>query len=332
LTGPTRPLDAFPLVRTQNVEELRASLARIIAKPALEPVGRDRTLCAIHNHCQLQHVGVSYGSYGTAIRFRFPEPTIFSQIFPVRGKAEVLIDGTSVMINPDRSAVVSADAATFNMTSSAEYERLILNIGANGLSGKLAAITGLSIRSPLRFFPLQDFARPAARILRDHFIFLVRQLSSGALLPPLVVAEFEQTLMVMFLHANQHNYSDVLDQEPPDAAPWQVRRAEGYIEANWDRPMSVEAIAAASGVSARSLFRHFKQSRGYSPMEFLRQVRLRRARERLQRPDEPTTVAEVAFVCGFVDVGRFSQDYFRAFGERPSQTLHRANSAADNPS
>jgi AraC-like DNA-binding protein len=321
--GLTRPLDAFPLVRTQTIEELRASLARIIAKPVLEPVGRDRTLCAIHNHCQLQHVGVSYGSYGTGIHFRFPEPTIFSQIFPVRGKAEVLIDRTSVMINPDRSAVVSADAATFNMTSDAEYERLILTLRPERLTEKLAAITGHSIRSPLRFHPSQHFARPAARILRDHFIFLVRQLSSGALLPPLVLAEFEQTLMVMFLHANRHNYSDLLEREPPDAAPWQVRRAEDYIEANWDRPMSVEAIAAASGVSARSLFRHFRHGRGYSPMEFLRQVRLRRARERLQRPDEPTTVAEVAFVCGFLDVGRFSQDYFRAFGERPSETLHR---------
>jgi hypothetical protein len=139
----------------------------------------------------------------------------------------------------------------------------------------LSAIVGTSIGA-LRFEPTSNFERPETRILRDHFLFLVNELSSATTpMPSLVLDEFEQALMVMFLRANRHNYSHLLEIEPPDAAPIQVRRAEEYIEAYWDQPISLESLAAITGVSARSLIRSFRQRRGYSPMQFVKQVRLR---------------------------------------------------------
>jgi len=43
MTGITRPLDRFPLVRTQNVEEMRAALARVYAKPTWRFEGKGDT-------------------------------------------------------------------------------------------------------------------------------------------------------------------------------------------------------------------------------------------------------------------------------------------------
>jgi hypothetical protein len=277
--GVARPLDSFPLVRTCNIEELRASLARIYAKPIMELVGRDRTLQAIQNHCQLQHIGVSYGSYGINARWQFPESNFVAKLFPIRGKAKLVVDGASVTIDADHSVVISANTG-FSMENNADYERLVLTIGSTALTTKLTAIIGKSIRSPLKMVPVQNFAQPSARILRQNFMFFVRQLNAATPLPSLVLAEFEQMLMVMFLHANQHNYSHLLEQAPPDVAPWQVRRAEEYIEANWQQAITLENLAEVTGVSARSLFRSFKQSRGYSPLEFLLQVRSRRRETR----------------------------------------------------
>lgn len=106
--------------------------------------------------------------------------------------------------------------------------------------------------------------------------------------------------------------------------PWQVRRAEAYIEANWDQRMSADDIAASAGTSQRNLFRTFQQSRGYSPMEFARLSRLRHAQVMLKLPDAMTTVSGVAVACGFENLGQFSRAYRRAFGETPSQVLSRA--------
>jgi len=88
----------------------------------------------------------------------------------------------------------------------------------------------------LHFDPKQDYALHSATTLRTHFLCLIDiPNKSTALLPHFVLSEFEQTLVVMFLQANRHNYSQLLEQTPRHCSPIQVDRAEAYIEANWWR-------------------------------------------------------------------------------------------------
>ena len=142
-----------------------------------------------------------------------------------------------------------------------------------------------------------------------------------ATLPDIAIAECEQLLMVLFLTSNKHNFSRLLDGRAPQAAPWQVRVVEEYIRANWQRPITIEALAEATGVGIRSMFKTFKDARGYSPMAFLRQVRLDQARRMLQLPDPTTSVTGVGLSCGFSSLGHFAHDYREAFNELPSVTL-----------
>lgn len=122
----------------------------------------------------------------------------------------------------------------------------------------------------------------------------------------------------------EYNDRSQLQRQAPGLAPWQVRRAEEYIEANWNRVIRIEDIAEVTNVSARSIFRTFRHSRGCSPMEFARQLRLRHAQELLMAPSPDVTVTDIAMACGFGDLGRFSKDYRAAFGESPSRALNRA--------
>ncbi len=320
------PLARFPLVRTTSAEETRAALSCTYAKPTMEFIDRERKLQTVVNLCQLTDIGLVYASCAASLRFDYPETDLASQIFSIGGRCEVTTGGASVAICPDCSAVISPGEA-LRVTSSADYERLVLTVRSQPLARKLAAITGEPCSKPLLFEPRQDFALHSANVLREHFLFLVGMLNnSAAQMPALVEAEFEQALIVMFLHANRHNHSHLLERASPSVAPWQVHRAESYIEANWKLPITLEDLAAVSGASASSLCRSFKRSLGLSPMEFASQVRLRRARELLLRPDEATTIADVASTCGFADVRRFENDYLRAFGERPSATLRRGRS------
>jgi transcriptional regulator GlxA family with amidase domain len=140
-------------------------------------------------------------------------------------------------------------------------------------------------------------------------------------LPLTALSEIEEELMVMFLKANRHNFSHLLDRRCRDVAPWQVRLVEDYIEAHWDQPITIEAVAQVVHASARSIFDSFRKSRGHSPMAFVKQVRLRHARQMLTSPEPGTTVASVACYCGFGNLGNFAKDYRKAFGELPSETL-----------
>jgi len=176
----------------------------------------------------------------------------------------------------------------FAIKLNANYEHFVLVMNAPALADKLAALSGAAIKYPLSFDPVPDDRTPAAKALREHFFFLVDQLStSAASLPKFVLTEFEQTLIVMFLHASRHNYSHLMEQSALDAAPWQVRRAEEYIEASWQQAITLEDLCDISGVGARDLSQSFKRSRGYSFMEFADQRRLRHARELCIRTPAP---------------------------------------------
>lgn len=319
----TRPLDRFSLVNTSNLDDTLAALTRIYAKPILELIDRGHALRAILNHCQLRYIGLSYGSYAATVHMQFPETHFASQIFSIAGRSEAQIDGTSVSVSPDCSVVISP-CEVLSVTNDPEYERLVLTLDSAALTEKLSAITGISCNEPLKFSPLQDNRLSAANTLRNHFLFLVDKLSSSTLpIPNVVLAEFEQTIMVMFLCANRHNYSHLFERPPPDVARWQLRQAKEHIEANWRQAITLEELAKVAGVSAFSLFRSFKRRYGMSPMDFVSKVRLCRARELLRRSDAANSIADVASTCGFSDVRQFTYDYVQSFGEHPSQTLSR---------
>ena len=324
MTATVRPLDRFQLVDTSNAEEAQAALTRIYAAPKLELISRGNTLRAIVNHCELRHVRVSYGSYAANLHMQFPETSFASQIFPIAGKSEAVLGRMSLMVSADRGVVISPNEA-LSVTNNAEYERLVLSVNSSSLANKLSAITGDNLCGRLKFHPEQNYLRPAAAALRRHFLFFVDAINAFAeALPDFVLAELEQTLLVMFLHGNQHNYSHILERTPRHASEQQLRRVEEYIGAHWRQEISLENLAAVSGVSALSLFRSFRERRGCSPMELLNRVRLNRARQLLQHPTGATRVSDVALACGFPDLGRFATDYMAAFGEQPWQTLDRS--------
>jgi transcriptional regulator GlxA family with amidase domain len=82
----------------------------------------------------------------------------------------------------------------------------------------------------------------------------------------------------------------------------------------------VEALAALTNSSVRSVFHAFKEYRSYSPMNFVKQVRLRRARQMLVIPSDELSITNIALICGFGNLGHFANDYFNVFDEKPSAT------------
>ena len=305
---------------------MRAALMGLRPVQVLENKYRNETIDVSLNYCRLQHLALSYGSYGAAIHVEYDETDVATQIFPLRGSGSVEAGRAVAPIASDSSLAISANTG-MTMDSASDYERFTLDIAASALMTKLVALTGTDATEPLKLDLLQRAEHASARHLRELLFFLVNLLDSKSG-PPLrlVIAELEQALMVAFLCGNRHNYSTLLEKQPVETAPWQVRRAEEYIEANWHRPIRIEEVASVSGASTRSLFRTFQRFRGYSPMAFAKQVRLDHADRLLKSADAARTVTSVAFDCGFSDVARFSSDYRSRFGQLPSATLKQAKS------
>ncbi|WP_307450609.1 MULTISPECIES: helix-turn-helix transcriptional regulator [Microbacterium] len=103
------------------------------------------------------------------------------------------------------------------------------------------------------------------------------------------------------------------------AAPRTVRRAIAHIEAHAHEPLSLEDIAAASGISSRGLQHAFRRQLDTTPTEYLRRVRLSAAHAELVSGS--VSVTEVARRWGFSSASRFARYYREHYGQSPSQVI-----------
>ncbi len=116
--------------------------------------------------------------------------------------------------------------------------------------------------------------------------------------------------------------------EPPPAGARYVATAEEYMRANLTEPLTVSGIAAAIGVSPRSLQLAFREVRAASPREILALMRLHLVHEKLKSDKTCAGVTEIALECGVANIGRFAKSYRESFGEKPSTTRRRARSGS----
>lgn len=273
MPSPARSLDRFPLVRTHSAEEMCEALECLYARPVVSFAARNRKVDVAINYLPISYIGLGNTRYGIGVSLIYPDSDVVMQTFPLRGRGEATVEDFAGPLDPGHGVIVSP-RMKFTVRLAESYETLLILFKPQALLSKLVAITGQPIDVPLKFHPLQDYARPAARALREHLLLLVETLAtSAAPLPKFLLAEYEETLTVMCLHANRHNHSHLLERPAPDVALWQVRRAEEYIAANSARAISIEELADATGVSALSLFRSFKRDRGYSPRQFMARLR-----------------------------------------------------------
>jgi len=319
--GPDLPLSTHPDFRIRSVDSLADNLhARFLA--AITGGAKTREpIDARGNRFVLPSTVLWSCSYSRPLRLKFPESQLLRVQFQRRG-AGVTRAGREVIAVTEKQACVFAGEAEVDFPE--DYVQLAWRVPLDTLERKLVALTGNPLARPLQFAPVMELLRPQSRAMLQLLESLLGLIDAGSTEPAgLLQSELESALLVAFLCSAESNFRQLLERRSPAAAPWQVRRAESFMEANWDKPFNLEALAAATGASARSLFRTFRHSRGCTPRRFLKQVRLQRARQLLLDPGSNLSVTDVALVCGFSDLSRFSKDFSRAFGMSPSALLQR---------
>jgi len=318
------PLEPFQVVCTRDPEELRRALfATYCGARGFEVLDRETEFAARGHDCALKHSGISYCHYAAPVRLAFDETTFVRQQFCMTGSGQTRLGRIHLNGTPESSCTIPADMAS-QIDFGADYRQLVLRFSTEALTRKLVSLVGSRPGRALTFEPFADDGSAGNQRLQRTVAFILGELEPfdpESFHPWL--DELEQLMMLNFLFTARHNHRHLLERKLPDAAPWQVRRVEEFIMANLDKALTIEAIAEATEVGVRTLFKSFRTSRGYSPMAFARMQRLERARAALQSPDATTTVTGAALRWGFHNQGHFARDYRARFGELPSETLRR---------
>lgn len=318
----THALDAFPVIRTQDPEAMRNALLETFGASSFNLLGSNRRFQAKANHRQLKSLGISVCSYGAPVELIFPATNYYRQQVCLTGAGATKAGGKAVEVTREISCITSGDHES-TLSFGGDYEQLVLRIEADSLVGKLEALVGRPIKK-LEFEMSSPVHRRETESFLRLFFYLINEVGRpDCALPELAIQEMEQALAVSFLFANPNNFSSELTQDIRTPARWQVRLAEEYIRENWNKPITIESLMSFVGCSARSLFKGFRESRGCSPMDIVKQVRLEHARRMLSDARPGTSITGVAYACGFHNAGHFARYYRNRFGELPSDTLNR---------
>jgi transcriptional regulator GlxA family with amidase domain len=101
------------------------------------------------------------------------------------------------------------------------------------------------------------------------------------------------------------------------------------MEENIEKPLSLDDIAAATGLSRRQIERLFKRHLNCVPKRYYLQLRLRRARELLLQTSMP--IIDITTACGFQSPPHFSRCYRAQFGCPPSAERQTRQAKPDAP-
>jgi AraC-like DNA-binding protein len=238
----------------------------------------------------------------------------------LEGNLEHVLARKSFMVNPDLS-LIQSPLHTSVVTTPDRYELVFIRIGRFFITNELQNLLDRQLGAGLLFKPPMAMQTTAGRAFRNLVFQLFHELhgSDRGTAVPFRVAHLKSALVSLLLQSQRHNYTQLLNRFSA-AGSWQLRIAEEYVQEHAHLPITLGDLSAISGVSSRTLQHSFQRKNGCGPMQFLRAIRMQKARTDLLNSAGGETVSEIAARWGFLHFGRFAQDYRALFQEYPSDT------------
>jgi len=323
------PLLGYQVALTENPDEAIEIISHTYCGHKVRVLDSSSALRFRFCEAQLARTTIGAMSFGADFHYDLGETETYYLIQIADAGAIRYVNGGELCEVTPRQAMVTSPTRPLRISYAAASRGLIFKISKSALESHLSALIGAPIRQPLVFDAVVPAAAPFTGRYTRMLAYILSELEadSGLRDAPLVVARLEDMVMTALLTEQRHTYTHLFEHPAPSAALRPVKRVEDYVHADPGRRHSIEDFVALTGVSGRSLYRAFQTQRGYSPMAFVRNARLRLAHDRLTAPIAVDTVTRIAQDCGFDHLGRFGKDYRARYGRTPSATLKAARRA-----
>lgn len=324
-TFQARPLSSRIGFKSTSLDEFSRYLSGSYCTHQIFARGRAQAIDARHHRVGLGNVSLNYLQYGAEVEI---DPGLFETFYMLEwatsGWADLDHCGKTVRNAVGTAVIVSPTEAVRSLWSDDCGKRMI-KISRAAVERQAGRMLGRAITAPVVFDTLIDLSSDAGHSIARlcNFLFDQHEMAPGLFGERRVSEEIENALITLLLLGQPNNHSAALTASASGVVPRHVRRALDYIEHNLREDISMEAVIAASAVSARALYTGFERFVGTPPQLYIRNRRLDGVREALEEASAPVTVSELAMEWGFTHLGRFSSEYRRRFGELPSDTLRR---------
>jgi len=103
-----------------------------------------------------------------------------------------------------------------------------------------------------------------------------------------------------------------------------IKRATDYVGSHYSDPIQLESIGSALNISRYHFCRSFKRTTGLTFMEYLREVRIEKAKTLLRNTN--LRVGEIAFEVGFQTLTHYNRTFRKTVGCSPTEYRSRHRS------
>lgn len=200
------------------------------------------------------------------------------------------------------------------------------------LDGKRATSHWNAVEGIARAYPQVRMEKDAI-FVRDGHIWTSAGITAGMDLAVALVEEdlghdaalqiARRHVLYMMRPGGQSQFSAALQGQRAGA---RTAAAVAFIAANLKRDLKAATIAAAAGLSERSLLRAFREELDTTPADYVERARIDAARRRLAAPR--ATAKAVAAACGFSSAELMRRAFHRTLGVSPADYRARFSTAA----
>jgi len=318
-------LSNYRMFAGEDVDQARDVLSSMFTEISLEPDRGNSPFKSEVNGVELSKVAITH------LRFRNDcvagpvTPLDFHTLQLTQSGSCTFDIGKQVVPGDQNKGVVLSAGQKVRVHHTDDNDILCLIVKDQVIRDVISSWIGHANFPALRFRPRFDpkQSRPASLIALFNTFVSELNRPNGLLEAPAAAASLEHALITSMLTGLEHNLDDLLRLPAAMAGNTQIRHIEEYLEAHATQPIDMQTIARETGHSVSSIYHTFRRRRGYTPMEFLKRVRMRLARQQLLQAGPGRSVTTIALECGFAHLGRFAAEYKHYFGESPSATIKR---------
>lgn len=245
------------------------------------------------------------------------EEPVFAMI--LQGRKRTTIGGRTFEYGPGDSLIVSLSMPAVGQVIEASREEPYLGIGLTLRPADIAALlldAGAEHADGDDGMPMAvHAASPQLVDALGRLVNLLDQPGDMRILRPLLEREILWRLL-----SGPHGPM-LREVGMVDSRASRIARAIRWLQQHYAESVSTQQLEAVSGMSASTLFRHFKEFTSMSPLQYQKQIRLHEARARLAASSRD--VAAVAYQVGYESPSQFTREYTRMFGRPPRDDLRR---------
>lgn len=310
---------------SSNVDEVRRQITRYFKPHDICFLDGQRELNTVLRRTRIGHLAVNLLEYGGSVMI---DPGALDSFYLIHlnldGQCELTSSEGHMIVDRNRGAIC-APHRPYRFWWQPESLVVAIQIPKDRLHAHLRQLTGRPCTAQIDFDLAMRLDNPAMESFLDLVRYMLSDASASSPLSTdrMIGNALEHTLLTSLLRLQPGTHQEIVAAEEEGPMPAYVVRADRFLRANLDRPVRIDEMAAAAGVSPRTLTLAFQRFRGTAPGRYFLDMRLAQARERLMTAEPERTVADIAFELGFQHLSGFAAAYRQRYDEAPSATLRR---------